>query len=241
MVVALAFSLLYFFLVQVLAYDAGLLPLFNNQSVCAIPPGLVSSDGCDDVCLLTACCTDWITNGPDPVHPVTLRSGAVVDCADAVCPNVCRMACDRTNSGGESCHSVCASSISTEAYVFVRRFGAHGFGHVAFGFKVASNLFVYGSLEDPNGTHQIDSGEDNGFWLRDGTFNDMLCAMKSPPIMGAESYDPYYKKYSVPDAPNVCSAVAKAESIYGVGYDVIGDNCLDAVYDILNTCCLGHR
>ena len=111
-----------------------------------------------------------------------------------VCPNVCRLACDRTNRGGEFCNSVCASSISTEAYVFVRRFGASGFGHVAFGFKVASNRFVYGVLEDLHGTLHIDSGKDNGFWLRDGMFNDMSCAMKSPPIVGAKPYDPRRSK-----------------------------------------------
>ena len=130
---ALTFYLLYFFfLVQVVAYDAGFLSLFNDQSVCAM-----SSDGCDDACLLAACCTDWITNGPDPVPPVSLQSGAVVDCADVVCyvPTFVRWRATE-GTAEESLATTCAPCRSPEAYIFARRFGAHGFGHVAFGFKL---------------------------------------------------------------------------------------------------------
>jgi hypothetical protein len=95
---------------------------------------------------------------------------------------------------------------------------------------------MYGSLEDPAGAPYIPgSGQSNGFWLRNGTLTDMLCAFSSPPF-GA----PYDRAYKTTTAisPSICSAVQKAEGLFGAGYLLaqLGNaegNCLNAVYDVL--------
>ena len=148
------------------------------------------------------------------------------------------MVCDRAGSL-QQCLSSCPSSVTSEAYVFIRKSGAAGLGHVGLGFLVAPSLYIYGGLENPfNG--KVNPGDNNGFWIRNGTYNNMLCDMENPPVPNVPPYDTNYKKYTSQETPHICDAVAQAESIYGQGYNLIqfgnaAGNCLDAVYLILTS------
>jgi hypothetical protein len=73
-------------------YATGFIPIVNVE-ICAEPPGTISTDGCDDVCLLVECCNGWQTETGVPT--VQLPNGKSVDCTSVNCGNVCRMACDR--------------------------------------------------------------------------------------------------------------------------------------------------
>jgi hypothetical protein len=212
------------------AYDAGSLPLVADQSICAVPAGTIATDGLDDVCLLAkTCCPSW-TNVPGIA---TLSSGANVNCGSAVCANIWRMACDRGGTS-EVCTGMplCELTSTTEAYVFIRRSGASHAGHTGFGFRAAPGLYFYGGLENPQDTPLL-PGANNGFWMRNGTRNDMFCAMKKPPVGGDTAYDDDYKVFMNGELPNACSATRTAEDVYMLGYSPVMDNSLDTVFHVL--------
>ena len=230
-------------------YGAGYLPIIGT-GICGKPPVGISTDGCDEVCTLAKmCCNGWQANTSGSVK---LLSGSTAACSQVDCGNVCRMACDRQGIA-ESCSSVCTSNMAYgDAYVFVRP-GVCDIPnqlpdpacptHVGFGFEVSPRIFVFGSLE--NGPHSaailfqsvVVDGADNGFWMTTGSEAAMLATFADPAAscfhgtLGVSTYVEY-KTYAVPQ-PNVCNAVKTAEDHYGSGYGVIGNNCLNAVYNIL--------
>jgi hypothetical protein len=232
-------------LLQTALTPPNFLPIISNN-ICANPPGTTATDGCDDVCLLTECCDNWEPNGTS----VTLQNGNNVDCSTVNCGNVCRMACDRQNTT-ELCINPCKSLTSGgTAYVFSR----NGFcnpkkpqfvdpvnpTHVGFGFKVASDVYVYGSVENRPGCISVLGGFDNGFWMTTGSSAQMLATFSNPSASGFHGaifggkvarYNKY--KTSTVQTPNVYGAVKAAEDLYKAGYSALGNNCLDAVYNVL--------
>lgn len=216
---------------QALGQAPPVLPIFmtSNGNVSAPYPGTKASDGYDDVCPLIDCCSNW-QPGPGTAF---IPSQQTISCADVFCQNVCRFACDRSGSADTTCGTTCASSItSIEAYVFVRASGAKSLGHVGFGFLVGPGIYAFGGMEDPSNAPTVPAGEDNGFWLAFGAQQDMFCAMLLPPVDGAQPYDTNYKLFTG-GPPNGCPAVLAADQYYGAGYNVNGNNCLDATYNIL--------
>lgn len=77
------------------------LPLTTNSSLCADPPGTISSDGFDDVCVLVACC-----NGGNTLT-AEIPSGSVIACSDVNCTSVCNLSIARSGLGIEACNNVC--------------------------------------------------------------------------------------------------------------------------------------
>lgn len=79
------------------------LPLTTNNNLCANPPGTISSDGFDDVCVLVACC--------NPGNPITVEipSGSFIACSDVNCTSVCDLSNMRSSLGGEACDSTCTA------------------------------------------------------------------------------------------------------------------------------------
>ncbi|KAN0075702.1 hypothetical protein V8E54_006972 [Elaphomyces granulatus] len=63
--------------------------------------GTVSSDGHDDVCVLTSCCTGSGT------QTVEIPDGTNIACSNVNCTNVCQLSQMRTSLGGEACNQVC--------------------------------------------------------------------------------------------------------------------------------------
>lgn len=115
------------------------------------------------------------------------------------------------------------------AYVFVRPGGANGLGHVGWGYRVAcSGGYTFGSVENPTGKAHIDRGADNGFWRQNGNESQMLSAMRG---RGYQSYKTIAGAQAGFD-PSPADTVAAASA--GRGYDVIGNNCADTVWDVLH-------
>jgi len=76
-----------------------------------------------------------------------------------------------------------------------------------------------------------------------GTKDQMLATFKDPSASGFHGtlqggkvapYD-HYKTTTVAPVFGVCDTVKAAEDLFGAGYSVVFDNCLDAVYNILYT------
>jgi hypothetical protein len=115
------------------------------------------------------------------------------------------------------------------AYVFVRPGGANGLGHVGWGYRATcAGTYSFGSVENPRGQAHIDRGADNGFWRQGGTESQMLAAMRSH---GYQSYKAVTWSNNRFD-PDAANSVASASA--GRGYDVIGNNCADNVWDVLH-------
>jgi hypothetical protein len=223
-------------------YSAGPIQLIANTGICAMPPGLLATDGCDDVCTLATCCEDWGTNNGGVV---TLPNEVNVDCPSVNCGNVCRMACERAADTVEACNKICGGTNIGDAYVF-RRLGFcfNGFAlptaptHVGFGFEVSKGVFLFGSLENGGGSPLVSPDDDNGFWMATGTLSQMFATFREPcescfhGAIGTSGYAEY-RTYSVPN-PFICEATYFAESLYSVGYAVATNNCLDAVYNVLS-------
>jgi hypothetical protein len=61
-----------------------------NSDLCANPPGTISSDGFDDVCVLVGCC-----NGGSNVD-VDIPSGSFITCLNVNCTSVCDLSNTRS-------------------------------------------------------------------------------------------------------------------------------------------------
>jgi hypothetical protein len=115
--------------------------------------------------------------------------------------------------------------------------------HVGFGFEVAPDVYVFGSVENGAGWITIAPGSDNGFWMTTGSKEQMLATFSNPAASGfhgtlhGHAVAPYdsYKTITLDLLFGVCDTVKAAEDLYGAGYDIVFDNCLDAVYNILDT------
>lgn len=221
-------------------YGAGFIPV-TNTGICAEPPGLVTTNGCDDVCILAAmCCNGWGANNGGNVK---LPNGVQVSCSSVNCGNVCRMVCDRTTRGVEACNKNCSMVTSTgAAYVFMRpgfciRGVANPFSptHVGFGFEVSPGVFLFGSVENSGGSPVVLPGFDNGFWMTTGTVDQMMATFRDPSYSCFHGMSQGYTAYkmTVVQNPSVCAAVSFAETLYTVGYGILTDNCLDAVFSVL--------
>jgi hypothetical protein len=114
---------------------------------------------------------------------------------------------------------------------------------VGFGFEVSPGIFLFGSVENGPGSAAILvgstvlAGNDNGFWMTTGTQAEMLGTFNDPAgtcFHGTIGVSPYthYKAYVVQN-PTVCYATSIAEKLYGQGYFVFSNNCLNAVYNVL--------
>src|SRR5271155_5785386 len=86
--------------------------------------------------------------------------------------------------------------------------------HVGFGFEVAPDVYVFGSLENGAGWPLILPGFDNGFWMTTGSSAQMLATFKNPPASGFHGtlhgaavppYDQY--KTTVVPGDRICDAV----------------------------------
>jgi hypothetical protein len=110
------------------------------------------------------------------------------------------------------------------AAAFVRRTGAFGLGHVGWAFALDANTFDDGSVENPAGTPYTPPSED-GFW----ECSVSATAFVGPFVLG--EYD-HYKTLTAPNPDPACD-LKVVNWISTQPYVVIGQNCMDDVYDIL--------
>lgn len=135
-----------------------------------------------------------------------------------------RVAATPQTAGGQAC--------------IIDRFrGAAGAGHVGWAVEIAPGKYMYGSVEDPTGASGIARGKPNGGWYATGSWNDMLNAFRNPllrvsnPAHAGERYD--FIKCAAVARPNVPQAQADGRTMPGRGYDLIGNNCLDAAHAVV--------
>ncbi|MEU4155204.1 hypothetical protein [Actinoplanes sp. NPDC026670] len=115
------------------------------------------------------------------------------------------------------------------AFVFVRNAGANGLGHVGWGYRLTcEGAYAYGSVENPTGKAHIDKGFDNGFWTGTGTETQMLADMRT------HGYNSYKSITTAKATFDTDPADVAAAASGGRGYDVIGNNCADNVWDVLH-------
>jgi hypothetical protein len=100
--------------------------------------------------------------------------------------------------------------------------------------------WIYGATENPNGTSHIDAGQFNGGWTAQGSWSAMLndfTFQYNFPTAGKFKYpvNPYaFYKCETTANSTVGAASTTANNNAGAGYDLIGNNCLDAAIRVLN-------
>jgi hypothetical protein len=128
-------------------------------------------------------------------------------------------------------------------YVFVRKNGANGLGHVGVAFELRARIsgvnytsFYCGGVEGTNGWFGIPNaftpaGGDNGGWQKQVSTQAQMFAQ-----FGAKGYNGYKFSQNFLIVTLARSNAGKAiiSGFPGRGYNVSGNNCMNAVYDLLS-------
>ena len=119
-----------------------------------------------------------------------------------------------------------SSEPSGTAYAFIEPAGAFLAGHVGWGFKQRDGRFYYGSTQNwTRSMPYVEAGDDNGWWAEQGNFAAMRLAFR---------IRNYYWFKAIPVAgflPEV--ARLKADATRGMGYGLLGNNCMDHAFKVL--------
>jgi hypothetical protein len=127
---------------------------------------------------------------------------------------------------------------SGRAFVFLARGRATGQGHTAFAVQTGADYFLYCSIDakeryraDGSATTHFrwGKGEDNGAWCREGTFANMIDVFKND--RHAKPYTEY--RYVTVSQPDLRAAIDTGCEMYDRGYNLVGNNCTDVVWDAL--------
>jgi hypothetical protein len=115
------------------------------------------------------------------------------------------------------------------AFVFNRPNSAFQQGHVGWGYRVTcTGTFYFGAIEGNNNQPIIPAGQNNGFWWQSGTESQMMNAMRE------RSYTAYKTLNSAGNLFDPDPATQFASGSAARGYNVVGNNCADNTWDVLN-------
>ena len=119
------------------------------------------------------------------------------------------------------------------AAIFLNAMIPVGMGHVGWGFERCPGWWYYGGLETAGLV--IDQGTDNNTNNCFGTYDTMIKNMKTKYRPGCPgSGYPYHDfKLITVSNPNVDQALETVRLIKRGGYGLFGNNCMDAVYNVL--------
>lgn len=134
-----------------------------------------------------------------------------------------------------------ATTYMAKGYLFVRLPGPMGLGHTGVGYEIRemrgttiTRTYTYcGGVEGWNNLSYIAPGLPNGGWNQFGYTNNisMLNVMRSP-----NGYTNY--KFSVAFRAVTLTQIHRAEGVINNfsrrGYNVNGNNCMNAAYEVLN-------
>ncbi len=138
--------------------------------------------------------------------------------------------------------SKAANVYTIKKYVFNRSNGASGLGHVGVAFELKATIngvnytsFYQGSVEGTNGLFNIPNpftaaGNNNGgWWNQVSTQPQMIAQFKS------RGYTSYKFGQSFLSTTQAISNNSKAilANFPGRGYNVVGNNCMNAAYDVI--------
>lgn len=174
---------------------------------------------------------------------------------------------------------IAQGDFQARAYIFLRRWGGNGFGHVGWGFRVDDDGCDCGSLENSGGGANVGYNQLNNAWFKSnvGT-QEMLAMMRGgfgerdnqpqsyggDPVLAKGKYLPRPEPYStnkvsavrrLPNGDsttnsfdvwryteyawfnvnrsNISKAHAMAVESPNIGYNALGNNCLDLTYRIV--------
>ena len=130
---------------------------------------------------------------------------------------------------------------SGQAAIFINWTIPIGLGHVGWGYQISPDVWMYGGLETAG--FYIGSGYGNNTHNIKGSFKAMIQGMKDgkrPDNTGFDGY-PYhqYKIISVQNI-NVAGAATLVEKIRNGGYFLPGNNCMDAVFQVMKAYARGN-
>lgn len=174
---------------------------------------------------------------------------------------------------------IAQGGFQARAYIFLRRWGGNGFGHVGWGYRVGDDAVDCGSLENTAGSPNVGYHDLNYAWVKLGIgTREMLGMMRGgfgkvdnrpqsyggDPVLAKGSYLPRPNPYSTNDVSaerrlanggthvdsfdvwrytefawiNVNkSSIKKAHEMAvespNIGYNAVGNNCLDLTYRIV--------
>jgi hypothetical protein len=125
-----------------------------------------------------------------------------------------------------------------EVCAFIAPSGAAGLGHPGWGYQIGgTSQFIYGATENEGNKAFVNSGQDIGYWDRQGTFNQMINAFHDPtqPTINRRGVG-YYTTYKC--ITTTTSAVGAANTQRHQarcgGYSVFFNNSLDHTYNVLH-------
>ena len=124
-----------------------------------------------------------------------------------------------------------------EAYLFRRRSGAMGMGHVGWGYLTdpSKSLYCFGATENLSGKMFVAPGQNNDAWVQTGSIQTMLNTMRQG-VGGALGYDDYKRNWVEPIHAKRAWGIASTRAPAGYGLMALpgqGNNCADHAYQII--------
>ncbi len=121
-------------------------------------------------------------------------------------------------------------------YIFNRSNGANGAGHVGVGLEIRSAnpsavYFYGGGVENERGSFSIPRGGNNSGWSSSFTSNaGLLAYMKNSKNYNRYKFEGSFKTISY---AKVLDSYNKLVDLPKRGYNLLGNNCMNATYDVL--------
>jgi hypothetical protein len=120
-----------------------------------------------------------------------------------------------------------------QAAMFINWMIPVGLGHVGWGFQYGHDAWYYGGLETAGIV--IGKGRNNSTNNVKGTFAEMIRNMKGSNRPGSANGGYPYHEYKLKtiNSPNIGAALSTVERIRSNGYGLHGNNCCDAVFNVI--------
>ena len=130
-----------------------------------------------------------------------------------------------------------ATTYTIKRYVFNRESAVGGLGHVGVGFEVrttnpTSVIYYYGGVENSKGSPAVGLGGANGgWWGTTASGSIMFSVMKN--TYGYSRYK-FEKAFMNISTTRVTNSINEIKYFPNRGYLLLGNNCMNASYDVLN-------
>ncbi len=130
-----------------------------------------------------------------------------------------------------------ATTYSIKRYVFNRSAGANGLGHVGVGLEVRTTnptavYFYGGGVENEKSSFVILPGGNNYGWAYSFSSNAALLSYcKNTKGYNGYKFETSFKTITYNRYVNI---INELNYLPGRGYSLLGNNCMNAVYDVLN-------
>lgn len=137
---------------------------------------------------------------------------------------------------GSGSNSKVETTWTIKRYIFNRSNGAQGAGHVGVGLEIRSAnptavYFYGGAVENEKGSFSVPRGGNNSGWAYSFTSNAALLSyMKNTRKYDRYKFEGSFKNISY---AKVTDSYNKLVDLPNRGYNLLGNNCMNATYDVL--------